>query len=589
MNNNPMYYLFSRAWKYSEGARKTIVAYWSLFFMSQMTSLFFQPLMWAAVMDIIQTRGVTRESLGDLTMFLSLTIASSLVFWSFHAPGRILEQNNAFRIRATYRKTLLKGIMGLPMEWHADHHSGDTIDRVEKGTGGLYSFSDESFEIIYSLFKLVMSLAILAYFTPTGAAIVLVMLVVTSWTTVQFDKVLIVNYKNLNRSENKISEDVHDAVNNITTVIILRVQKLVFRALSRRIDEPFDLYSRTVKLNELKWFLTDVLVSIMVVIVMVVYFWQNLDSAEKIRVGSVYLVTNYLRELSELCFRFTSLYSQLVVKKARVMNSEELTDNFRDENFTNHVLPKDWQKLEIRNLSFSYGLDGGELHLEGVDIDIHRGQTIAVIAPSGGGKSTFLKVFRDLYHPRSLDLFADGRRITHGFDGISQAISLVPQDPEIFATTILENITLGAEHPPELVRRYTDMACFTDVVAKLPKGLDSSIKEKGVNLSGGEKQRLALSRGLLASHDKDIVLLDEPTSSLDATNEMIIYSNILKGFRGKTIISSVHKLHLLPLFDRIYMFNDGQITASGNLGELLTHSPEFRSLWESYHKHKEAD
>jgi len=131
------------------------------------------------------------------------------------------------------------------------------------------------------------------------------------------------------------------------------------------------------------------------------------------------------------------------------------------------------------------------------------------------------------------------------------------------------------------------MACFTDVVEDLPKKFDSSIKEKGVNLSGGQQQRLSLARGLLACHDKDIVLLDEPTSSLDTVTEMKVYRNIFREFRDKTIISSIHRLHLLPLFHKIYVFSEGRIIASGNLEELLTHCPEFQELWRQYHENKQ--
>ena len=94
---------------------------------------------------------------------------------------------------------------------------------------------------------------------------------------------------------------------------------------------------------------------------------------------------------------------------------------------------------------------------------------------------------------------------------------------------------MGAEYDIDLVRQFTDMACLTDVIENLPRKFDSSIKEKGVNLSGGQQQRLALARGLLACHNKDIVLLDEPTSSIDSVNEMQIHRNIFRAFAGKTI------------------------------------------------------
>lgn len=585
---NPLTYLFSKTWRYSEGNRKKIVGFWFMFTMAQLTELFFQPLVWAAIMNVVQEEGVTQASIRKLFFLLTLTLASTLAFWSFHGPGRVMEQINAFKARMNYRKYLLKGIMTLPMEWHVDHHSGDTIDKIEKGTSGLYSFSEDSFLVIYSIVNLIGSYLILVYFSPPSAYIVLVMLLLSAWITIRFDRVLIGQYKELNRAENQISESVFDAISNITTVIILRVEKLVFRAIVNKVEKPLALFQRNVKISETKWFLTNVCSTIMTIIVMMVYFWQNMGTAQGILVGNLYLLINYLREIGDVFFKFTSMYSDIVKNRARIMNSEELSEDFKAENFTNHVLPEVWQRIEMQNLNFSYPDDGnGELHLDNVSLSLVRGKRVAFVGESGSGKTTFLKVMRDLYHPQSLELMVDEQQIPDGFGGIARAISLVPQNPEIFATTILENITLGADYDLEFVRRFTDMACFTDVVEGLPRKFDSSIKEKGVNLSGGQQQRLALARGLLACHDKDIVLLDEPTSSLDTATEMKVYRNIFREFRGKTIISSVHRLHLLPLFHEIYLFSGGRIIAFGNLNHLLMHSPEFQELWRHYNEQKE--
>lgn len=582
---NPVSYLLKKTWLYSKGNRKKIVTFWSMFTMAQIVELFFQPLVWAAIMNIVQKEGITQESFRKMFFLLLLTFVSDLLFWVFHGPARVMEQTNSFMARMHYRKSLLKGVMTLPMEWHVDHHSGDTIDKIEKGTHGLYSFSQESFLVIYAVVNLTGSYVILVYFSPPAAFIVLAMLMMSAWITIRFDKVLMTQYKELNRAENQISEGVFDAISNITTVIILRVEKLVFKALVNKIEKPFALYKKNVTISETKWFLTNVCATVMTIIVMTVYFWQNMNTAQGVLIGSVYLLTKYLGQISQLFFRFTSMYSDIVKYKSRVLNAEELSEDFVSENFTNHVLPTSWQHLKVRDLNFSYHGDSNEaLHLEDISLSIMRGERIAFVGESGSGKTTLLKIIRDLYHPRSLELTVDEKKIPEGFRGISRAIALVPQNSEIFASTILENITLGAEHDLDFVRQFTDMACFTDVVLNLPKKFDSSNKEKGVNLSGGQQQRLALARGLLACHDKDVVLLDEPTSSLDTATEMKVYRNIFREFQEKTIISSIHRLHLLPLFHKSIVFSGGRIIASGSISELVKNCPEFRELWYRYHE-----
>jgi len=276
------------------------------------------------------------------------------------------------------------------------------------------------------------------------------------------------------------------------------------------------------------------------------------------------------------------MYSQVVVQRSRVSNAEILSQEFKPENFTNHVLPTSWKTLEVRDLNFSYDDEAVSPHLHKINLTIIRGARIALVGESGSGKTTLLKIMRNLYEPETLQLFVDTVPIIDGFGGICRAITLIPQNPEIFKTTIYENITLGADHEIHFVTKFTDMACFSDVAEALPNKFDSSVKEKGVNLSGGQQQRLALSRGLLAGFDKDIVLLDEPTSSLDTSTEMKVYQNIFREFKGKTIISSIHRLHLLPMFDVIYLFDQGKIQASGSCKELLVSSLKFQELWAQY-------
>jgi ABC-type bacteriocin/lantibiotic exporter with double-glycine peptidase domain len=198
---------------------------------------------------------------------------------------------------------------------------------------------------------------------------------------------------------------------------------------------------------------------------------------------------------------------------------------------------------------------------------IKKGEKIALIGDSGSGKTTFLKLMRGLYHPQTASIIMKKGKVkleVNDLDRISDGISLIPQDPELFTSTIRENITMGISCDDETLVHFTDAACFTDVISRLPNKLDSSIKEKGVNLSGGEKQRLALCRGLLASVDKEIIMLDEPTSSVDSRNEMKIYNNI-------------------------YFFDKGKIIASGKLNDLLEKSPEFKKLWDKYHRQKKEE
>jgi ABC-type multidrug transport system fused ATPase/permease subunit len=190
---------------------------------------------------------------------------------------------------------------------------------------------------------------------------------------------------------------------------------------------------------------------------------------------------------------------------------------------------------------------------------------------------------RGLYPPKpGLKLEADSKSYDK-LDVLSDYITLFPQEPEIFENTIEYNITLGLPFSNEEVMRVCETAHFSEVVEQLPSGLLSSIREKGVNLSGGQKQRLALARGVLAAKDSDIILLDEPTSSVDPKTELLIYERMFQDFSDKAIVSALHRLHLLVHFDYVYVMENGRVVDEGTFEYLRENSAPFQEMW----KHQE--
>jgi ATP-binding cassette, subfamily B, bacterial len=415
---NPLGYLFGKTWRYSEGRRKSVVCFSIMFVIAKAISRVFLPLIIAAMFNIIQKQGLTTASVKLLLELLLLGVVVYLVFWSLHGPARIIERKNAFKVRAHYRKYLSKGLLMLPIEWQVEHHSGDTIDKIEKGTRALYDFSGGSFQFIYAGVQFVVSYGMLVYISPPSAYIVLVGIVLIIWVITRFDRVILGQYMELNRAENAVSESITDAITNITTVIILRVERFVFEALASKIDKPCDLFSENVRLDEIKWCLMEVLGQFMVFAVMGTYFLRHIGTPKGVVIVASYLLFSYLNQISELSSQFCQKYSEVLQRASLVMNAEELAADFRVENFTNHVLPKDWQELRIEDLSFSYAQEeDGESHLDNLSLSLIHGQKIALVGESGSGKTTLLKIMRDLYHPRSIKLSVDGREIAQGFEG----------------------------------------------------------------------------------------------------------------------------------------------------------------------------
>ena len=588
LKENPIVYLGEKLWKYSEGNRRMVVLYLVMTWLSNLAHLCI-PLIVVLLSNELQTNGVTEGNFYYLLFLSSLFIVRNLVGWSLHGPSRIIEERNGFKNRADYKFGLLRGVAGLPISWHNEHHSGDTGDKIEKGGNGLSGFASNTFRVVIVANSMVVSFFILLFFDPGAGFIALFMMALTIFVIERFDRKLVEYYRILNRAENKIHEKIMDVIANINTVKILGIEKLLLSSVHDEMWKPFKLFKKTNVTNEFKWFFASLCTNIMVFLILAYHFWGRLYWELPILLGTFYALYGYAMQVADCFFELAGFYGDVLRWRAGVTNSEELASEFKPQKNGNNGNNKyqNWKNLKIESLNFSYHTkDGADLHLEDVWFEATRGEKIALIGYTGSGKSTLLAIIKQLFEPQGSRFYLDFKLIKEGLAAIKSQVALVPQDPDIFAKSIYENISFG-DYDMETVKKYADMACFTDVAEKLPKSWDSIINERGVNLSGGEKQRLALARGLLfACEDKlepkSIVLLDEPTSSVDVSTELQIHKNIFKALSGKTIISSVHRLHLLPMFDRIYFFENGRVIAIGTFDELLKNSNEFSAIWSKY-------
>jgi ABC-type multidrug transport system fused ATPase/permease subunit len=282
-------------------------------------------------------------------------------------------------------------------------------------------------------------------------------------------------------------------------------------------------------------------------------------------------------------------YTEIMQYNTYVKTADGISDDYAKQHRADRPdgLPDNWSTITLRKLNFSHRptYDAGQYaqSLHDLHLTIRRGGRIALIGESGSGKTTLLALLRGLYQPEpGLEIDVEGFKSPDPrawLDRLNEAVTLFPQEPEIFENTIAYNITLGLPFSDAEIMEVCESAHFTEVVHHLPQGLASDIREKGVNLSGGQKQRLALARGILAARDSSVVLLDEPTSSVDPRTEALIYDGLFTAFRDKAVISSIHRLHLLPRFDYIYVLHQGRVAAEGSLEDLRAHSPVFRELW----------
>ncbi|WP_191440186.1 ABC transporter ATP-binding protein [Anaerotruncus colihominis] len=236
--------------------------------------------------------------------------------------------------------------------------------------------------------------------------------------------------------------------------------------------------------------------------------------------------------------------------------------------------------VELEHVRFSY--DGKKDALKDISLSIPAGQTIAFVGPSGGGKTTLANIISRFFDPQSGVVKIGGVDVRDiPKEALMNTVSFVFQNSRLIKASILENVRMGKPYATrqEVMRALENAQC-TDIIEKLPNGIDTIIGTKGVYLSGGEQQRIAIARVMLK--DSPIIILDEATAFADPDNEAKVQTAFSRLSRGKTVIMIAHRLSTVVHADQIYVVKDGEIAESGTFDELIRQNGIFSGMWNNY-------
>jgi ATP-binding cassette subfamily B protein len=585
--------LAKAAWQSTEGDRVRFLSFVVLYVSACLIDLLV-PVAIGLTLEAYVKDGFNFSFLNAALMGVLAYIVLQVVRHFLHHYGRYLQGTSGFNARFSKLQEVFAAIVSFPLKWHVGTHSGENLSRLHRSVGAIEQMvNNYSSQIIDGLVKFTFaSIAIFAIDLKVAAA-VLPMGLATVLIMIMFNARLTRNIRKNNRFYDRQNRTCFDYLRNIITVKTLHLEGPAVKYLTDQRDDGLRICRKIWKYQELKWGTVGIGYSLVTGTALLIYFNDHRTVSAAGDVAQVYILLNYLDRILGVIGAFTGYYSGIIEAATAYDDASSFLNDAKDMRVPPRPskLPAEWQSLTLKDLSFSYAHQTKNLAID--SLTIKRGEKIALVGPSGGGKSTLLKVMAGMLSVSSCAVTAQDKtqQVQTGLslDDIASVSLLIPQEPEIFSESLEYNLTLGQDFSREQLEGALRTCRIDHLLRKLPNGWESYLEEAGLNISVGERQRLALSRGVLRVPGKEILLLDEPTSSLDPMTEKQIFHGILSQFVDRVVVTACHRLALVPLFDTIVYVRDGKIEEIGSFPELRAAGKFFAAAWDDYERNVSGD
>ena len=314
----------------------------------------------------------------------------------------------------------------------------------------------------------------------------------------------------------------------------------------------------------------------------VIYHVMGQVRADQTTVGGFVSYLAALLMLTSPIKRLTGIMEHLQRGLAACESVFGLIDEKQEDDAGTRELKNVRGELIFENVSFKYP-DSAEYALEGIDLTIKPGESVAIVGSSGSGKTTLANMLPRFFAPSNGKVIIDGQEISGiKLKSLRANIALVSQEVSLFNDSVMANVTYGSGGvvDVEQVNAASDAAFASEFIQKLPDGYQSLVGEKGMKLSGGQRQRLAIARALYK--DAPIVIMDEATSALDATSEMLVKEAFEELRQGRTTIIIAHRFSTIEKADRIVVMDNGRIAEVGTHDELMKRKGRYEKLYAVY-------
>ncbi len=474
------------------------------------------------------------------------------------------------------QKDLLDHTLSLPKSFFDDNQTGYLMSRLSSDVEGLrWFFSSTIVHIFSNTIRCIGGLGLLFYLEWRLAVGVLVILPFVAISVRYFSgKVYALSHQSMEKQA-MVSSDFQESLSSVSLIKAFSSEARTIGRLMSGLRGTFQISMEQSTVSSVANFIINSTPAVArgVVLALGAYFVIN----NQWTLGSLLAFLAYLGYVFGPAQYLASANLELQNARASLERVSALFDIVPEEKIgVGKTVDKLKGEIEFKNVSFSY--DDREPVLEDVSFRINAGKHVAIVGPSGVGKTTLMSLILRFYKPVSGEIYFDGNPATdYEVGSLRRRIGYVSQSTLLLSGTIMDNLRYGnPEANEKKVRQATKAAGIHEFIQSLPEGYKTEIGEKGVNLSEGQKQRLSIARALVKN--PDILVLDEPTAALDSETEKSIFSSLPSLVRDKTLFVAAHRLSTIKDSDSILLLNENRLIAVGTHKSLLETNEYYRSL-----------
>jgi ATP-binding cassette, subfamily B, heavy metal transporter len=516
--------------------------------------------------------------------FISIALVIAFVFViviCIRALAQAMREHFMNRLEVTVvadvKKRYFNHLILLSLSFHTTHKTGSMISKITRGSKSIEKLIDILFyNIAPTIFQFVVVTISLFYFDPLSALIIFIIAITFLGFSIYMEHVRFGARVDANDVEDLEKGNVSDVLTNIESVKYYAKEEVVgakFRGLSERTRAAF--------LRSYDYVRFQVAGQNFIIgfgALFIIYFPMQKFISGQLTLGTlVFIYTIYIGFAG-------SLYSFADGMKGFTQAIADFESLAKYERFTNDIIDKPHAKpmyvrrgrIRFNHVHFMYNT---RKILDDLDLEIKPNEKVALVGPSGAGKSTVVKLLFRMYDVQEGQISIDGINITDVTqNSLRSEISIVPQECVLFDDTIYNNILFSRPDATRAeVLQAMKFAQLDKIIALFPQKEETIVGERGVKLSGGEKQRVSIARAILAN--KKILVLDEATSSLDSETEHEIQRDLHELMKGRTSIIIAHRLSTIMSADKIVVIENGKVTQLGTHKQLIKQKGRYKKLW----------